>query len=84
MIAARNVDPDAKYFHKGAAGDFSQLKDTGLAGKIRTAAILLDSEHYDENPGPGVVTLHQWADGVAALQTKTDDVGVLEIEVEET
>lgn len=59
---------NAKYFHGGEDYDFSKLKDTGLAGEIRTAAILLEGEHYEENPGPGETTLHQWADEAAALQ----------------
>ena len=56
---------NSRYFHGGRL-NFSQLKETGLGGKLRIEAIMAEHEHFDG--GPSIDTLHEWADEASILQ----------------
>ncbi len=57
---------NTKYFHGTDDCDFAKLKEAGLGGRIRTAAILANGEPYDE--GQSVDTMHEWATEASVLR----------------
>ena len=57
------MEDNTKYFHGTDDCDFSKLKETGLGGRIRTAAILADSR-----PDASATNMHEWATEASILR----------------